>query len=225
MTPKDFIKETINRYHKARCPLYPHKRIFRGESRAIASEIEDLFARYLIACLPSKTKIFINQTITTGMGTERQRIKPDLIITRDGIITAILDLKMDLGYKRIEFLDYWKQRDKQILSLRGNEFSLFVKSGKYKTKTVLQFARDAKLLFVLVTDKNINPNLLAPVLKMKGKMPHSDLFILSQVTHPNQYEMSISDVLKEIKINEQEFDRVVEFITKTKKPNKSVRRT
>jgi hypothetical protein len=226
MTPRKFFKETVNLYHKARIPKYRHKRIFRGESSSIASETEDLFACYLIGCLPRETMIFINQTITTGTGEERLRIKPDLIITQNRIITAILDLKMDLGYKRNEFPDYWRQRDDLILSLRGKEFSLFIKSGAYRKKrAVLNFASDAKLLFVLVSDQNINPKLLTPVLEMKGKMPNSDLFILSHKIHPNQYEMSVDDVIRKIDIDEQEFVGVVNSICKIKKPHKSFQPT
>ncbi len=44
MTRQELIREIIARYHNARQPLYPHERVFRGESRAIASETEGVLS-------------------------------------------------------------------------------------------------------------------------------------------------------------------------------------
>jgi len=125
MTPHELIREIISLYHSARILLYPHERLFRGESRPIASQTEDLFARYLIDRLPNDVVIYVNQTITTVNNNGRIRIKPDLIVTRGQSITAILDLKMDLGYRRNEFPDFWLNADQLIPSLRNKTFSMW----------------------------------------------------------------------------------------------------
>lgn len=210
MNPREFVQEIIDRYHKAREPVLPHDRIFRGESRSIASETEDIFARYLIERLPGCV-IFINQTITTGTGAKRIRIKPDLVIVQQNTICAILDLKMDLGYSRKVFPEFWKTRDDQILDLRNKDFSLYQKKGAYREHLPpLRFLPSARLFFVLVSDQNIASSLLAPITLKKGKMRNSDLFILTRNLHPNTYEKSRKEAMAEIIVNESEFENLLE---------------
>ena len=48
MTPDRFLESVVEAYRRAREPIQSHDKISRGESRAIASETEDLFAYYLI---------------------------------------------------------------------------------------------------------------------------------------------------------------------------------
>ena len=208
MTPYDFLKETIEQYHKARLPMYPHDRIFRGESRCISSEIEDLFANYLINNLPKGIVIYINQIITTGSGASRQRLKPDLVITKDESILSILDLKMDLGYKRGGFADYWRERDAQVPRLHKQEFGLFEKLGSSKTRKFFRFSEHAKLFYIIISNQNIREELISPILRMRDSMEHSDLFVLSHDFHPNAYEMSVEEVLQKIVINTLDFERL-----------------
>ena len=82
-------------------------------------------------------EIYINQTITTGTGTNRVRLKPDLVVVQNKIIFALLDLKMDLGYKRDTIPEFWDSYDKYILNLRGEEFSLHRKEGENKERIFL----------------------------------------------------------------------------------------
>ena len=208
MTPNDFLKETIEQYHRARLPIYSHDRIFRGESRCISSEIEDLFAKYLIDNLSQDIAIYINQIITTGSGALRQRLKPDLVITKDDSILSILDLKMDLRYKRNSFANYWKDRDAQIPLLHKKEFSLFEKVSSSKTRRLLKFSENTKLFYVIISDQNIKEESLRPILEMREKMRHSDIFVLSHGLHPNVYEMTVDDVLRKIAINTLDFERL-----------------
>lgn len=79
MTEKNLIREIYSLYKQAGNSIYPHKRIFRGESRSISAEVEDLFAKYLIEQLPNDTKLFIDQTITSGSKSKRidVRINPN----------------------------------------------------------------------------------------------------------------------------------------------------
>jgi hypothetical protein len=205
VTPQELIREIISLYHGARNPLYPHERLFRGESRPIASQTEDLFARYLINRLPDDVVIYVNQTITTVSVNGRIRIKPDLTVTKGTSITAILDLKMDLGYRRKEFPDFWRNSDQLIPSLRNKTFSMFVKTGSTRRRQELTFGGDARLFYVLVSSGNINAQLLSAVLQLRGTMQFSDLVVLTEGVHPNTYGLTIDETLERITINEDSF--------------------
>lgn len=208
MTPYDFLKEIIELYHKSRLPIYPHTQIFRGESRCISSEVEDFFANYLVNKLPEDIIVYVNQIITSGSGSSRQRIKPDLLLTKDESILAIFDLKMDLGYKRSGFIDYWRERNAQIPLLHKQVFSLFEKLGSSKTKKSYKFSENAKLFYIIISDLNISEKDFCQILETKSSMEHTDIFVLSSDLHPNAYNVSVEEALKKIKINTTEFQRL-----------------
>lgn len=190
MLDKNLLKEIHSLYKAAHSPLYPHKRIFRGESRSISSAVEDLFAKYLIELLPSDITLYINQTITAGSLNTRIRVKPDIVVVRDEIIKAIIDLKMDLGYKRKEFPAFWDERDKLIPRMRGKQFSLFKTNANEKTKRSLEFSNNAKLYFVVISDQNITHKHLSVIKKRLGKKKYSETYFLLEGAHPNDIKTS-----------------------------------
>jgi hypothetical protein len=208
MEYEKLIQEIISLYHKARNSLYPHERIFRGESRSISSETEDLFAKYLIEFLPADIKLFINQTITTGSKEARLRVKPDIIVVRHNKIKTILDLKMDLGYKRNEFPKYWDERDALIPKMRRRLFSFFQKRGSDKSPQFLEFSEKAKLFFVIISDQNINPTQLSEVIKRQGKKRYSETYILTKGIHPNTYDISIAELMRKIEVDKESFEKL-----------------
>ena len=201
MTNEGLIKKIILLYTKARKSVFPHDRIARGESHSISSQTEDLLAYFLIQKLPSDTRIFINQTITSGSKEERIRVKPDIVIVRNKQIRAILDLKMDLGYMRNEFPVFWDERDALIPRMRNKEFSMFQKDGNKTIPLLLEFAERTKLFFVVVSDQNINSRKLSEVKNRQGKKQYSETFILTKEVHPNSYKYSANDLIYKIKIN------------------------
>jgi hypothetical protein len=187
--------------------------VFRGESRPIASETEDLFARYLIDRLPPGTVIYVNQTMTTVNRDVRLRVKPDLVIVKNGIISAILDLKMDLGYQRSAFPTYWIGRDQQLQCLHNQKVSMYVKTDTWPQRKELTFGDHARLFYVLVSDQNINSEQLGIVLNMRGTMQCSDLVVLTQGAHPNMYGVTIDEAFKRITINHHDFDCLEKALT------------
>jgi len=216
MTPRDFIAQVVHLYQEARRPLYPHPRISRGVSRAIASQAEDLLAFYLIDQLAPDTTILVNQTITPATGQPRQRIKPDLAIVKEGAIKAIVDLKMDLGWMRKEFLGYWREWEQRIPQLRSREFRLHRKDGASNARESLTFSSQARLFFVLVSDTNMKQAQLREIeAKRRKKSEYSNLLILSSRMHPNDpstFGMSVEEVLDRIRINDKEFERWVDAV-------------
>ena len=199
MTPDQFIESLVNAYREARVPVRRHPKLSRGESRAIASEAEDLFAYYLIGRLKNVDHIFINQTITSVSNGMRKRIKPDLVICHGEEIRVLVDLKMDLGYKRTEFSDSMKKVDKLIPKLRGQQFSLWKKVGEGRERLERIFSKRAKYVFVVVSDQNINKKQFTEIEKAASKFKNTSLFVLSRGMHPNVYGQSRDDTIAEMK--------------------------
>lgn len=199
MTPDQFIESLVKAYRAARVPVRRHPKLSRGESRAIASEAEDLFAYYLIGRLKNVDHIFINQTITSVSNGMRKRIKPDLVICRGEEIRVLVDLKMDLGYKRTEFSDSMKKVDKLIPKLRGQQFSLWKKVGEGRERLERIFSKRAKYVFVVVSDQNINKKQFTEIEKAASKFKNTSLFVLSRGMHPNVYGQSRDDTIAKMK--------------------------
>jgi hypothetical protein len=208
MTPHDFVREIITRYHAARLPLYPHDRVFRGGSRSVSSEAEDLLARYLVERLPADAWVYINQTIRPVTDGVSRCIKPDLVVTRGDTITAVLDLKMDLGYKRDTFAAFWRDRDDRVRQLRGQKVDLKLDEIGNLRGREYGFGAGARFLFILVSDRNISRRRLEAILAMREEMECSDLFVLTSREHPNVYGLSVDDALDRLTVNESEFARL-----------------
>lgn len=198
MLVTDLITEIHSLYKKSHISKYPHVRISRGEGRSVASEMEDLFAKYLIEELPGDVNLFINQIITYGSKGNRIRVKPDVMIVRNNEIKTIIDLKMDLGRKRSEFSSFWDERDSLIPQMRGKEFSYYKSSTSGKQKLISKLSSNAKLFFIVISNLNIDNHNLNDVISRIGKKNYSNLYFLFEGIHPNDYKSSIDQLLNQI---------------------------
>ena len=198
MAPKELIEEIRSLYENAHIPLYKHERIFRGESRPISSAMEDLFAKYLIEQIPSESLAFINQIITNGSCKNRIRVKPDIMIVRNNEIKALIDLKMDLGYKRNEFLDFWRKRDALLSKMRGKSFHFNKTDGYKKSDDNIYVSKTAMLYFIIISDQNINSKNLNSLKEKKDSMKNSKLYFLFEGIHPNDPDSSLEVLNKHI---------------------------
>ena len=123
MTPQyNLIKEIIDLYFNARIPTFEHKRIKRGESRGISSLVEDLFAKYLLGVVDKKYDILISPILSFDFKLEDKKknliMKPDICLASGCKAFAFFDLKMDLGYKRKEFVDNCKKNAEKIVTIQ-----------------------------------------------------------------------------------------------------------
>lgn len=215
MEVKILVEQIHNLYKEAKNSKYQHDRIFRGEGRSISSEMEDLFASFLIDKLPTNTSLFINQTITTGTKETRIRIKPDIVVVRDNTIKSIIDLKMDLGYKRNEFGEFWDARDSQMSELYNKVFSLNKKDKGVETKLELVFSKNAKLFFIVVSDKNINEAQLGEIKSRIGKKINSEVYFLFEGVHPNSTKTSIDELILNVAKTEKVISEFLFELNKT----------
>jgi hypothetical protein len=199
MTPEQFIESVVDAYRAARVPVQPHPKLSRGESRAIASETEDRFAYLLITRLRNVDHIFINQTMTSVANGVKERIKPDLVICRAGEIQMLIDLKMDLGYNRSGFPEFMKKVNSLVLKLRGQTFSIWEKIGEKSRRHEKTFSKNARYVFVVMTDQNINKKLFGEVEATASKLDNTAFFVLLRGIHPNVYGQSRDDTVAKVR--------------------------
>jgi hypothetical protein len=182
MAPEEFIGRVVEAYCKARAPLHQHPKLSRGESRSVASEVEDLLAYYLVLRVPAIDRVFINQLL---MRRGHPRLKPDLVICRQSQICALVDVKMDLGYKRDTFDSMLRQADAGMAGLRGQVVSLQVKDGIKRTRLELPLAHGAKYLFAVVSALNVKPSLFKEFEERAASLRNISLHVLTRRCHPN----------------------------------------
>jgi hypothetical protein len=106
MNEKQFIARVIESYQIARKPIYSNPKLSRGRSHSVASRVEDLFAFYLVNKI-NCDRIYIDQPISV-VGSKAQ-IYPDIVIVKNKKITALCDVKMDLGWKRNELFNFCRR--------------------------------------------------------------------------------------------------------------------
>jgi hypothetical protein len=201
MTPEDFVVALVKAYRKSREPIRPHEKLRRGESRSIASETEDLLAFYLVSQVPSIERIFINQPLTTKTG---QRIKPDLVICRRSQISAFLDVKMDLGYKRDNFDTTLLQIDARMAGLRGQVFSIRA-DGRDPEPIALSLGQNAKYSLVIISDRNVSPAVFKRFEECALPFSNIGFYVLTRRCHPNEQHWAKETIMSRIEICHQAF--------------------
>ncbi len=192
-----------------RIPLRKHPKVRRSESRSIASEVEDLLAFYLASRLPSLDQVFINQALIMA---GQPRFKPDLVLCRRSQIGALLDVKIDLGWKRDQFESTLRDTDARMKQLRGKVCSFLVKDGAESERMRLPVFRSAKYFFVVLSDRNITSALCGSFEKCALALRNTKLFVLTRGFHPNQPRFSKDAILARIKICQDAFEQMEQEI-------------
>lgn len=182
MTPDAFVHEVIEAYSRAHFPVRRHPKLLRGESRSVASETEDLLAFYLASSILSIDPIFINQPVTIQA---QPRFKPDLAICRGSQICALLDVKMDLGYKRDSFDSTLRQADDRIVQLRGQVCGFWARIAGRRERIEYRVSQHAKYLYVVVSDLNVSPGRFDEFVSCASSLCNTSLHVLTRDFHPN----------------------------------------
>jgi hypothetical protein len=209
MAPRDFIVKIVNVYQDARVSHYVDEKIRRGRSHSISSIAEDLLASYLIYADKEIDLIYIDQPVHVH-DTVKSFI-PDIVIVRNDIITAFLDLKMDLGYKREGLIDLC-EKDSNLLKLVRNK-SCTLNDGQTKIKRTFTISKSAIYDIVVISNKNIAKD------KFEQQINGSKLYekdvavhVLTEKEHPNTYGLTPEELLERIQINEPAFNKMLSRI-------------
>lgn len=192
MSNEQFIKEIISYYNANRSYSLDPKgyHIWRGVNHSISSKTEDLFARFVAKRLDRKDLEFIvDKTMSykyNGMARSKQ-FRPDLAIVKDGQIKVIVDLKMDMGYKRnFQETDSFKSDQKRFSAFhkRPNGLEVWYKDDKDK-KVDLTVSQKAINLVVAISSENIGATKRSTMKKAIAGKSWVNLYFLTQGEHPN----------------------------------------
>ncbi len=220
MNAMDFSRELVMAYRRAREPLKPHSRLARGENRSVASETEDLLAYFLAEKIEGINKIRINQPLTlpTTDPAKKRTIKPDLVfITKtEGKerIKLLLDLKMDLGYKRKKICTDIERAHMLCEEIRS-------KAARYrpekqetkKTQIAIDFDSKLEYGFVVISDQNISKDDLNNAHKRSNAFKNAPLFILISGLHPNSYSIESEELIQDCALRlEKSLKELVDFV-------------
>ena len=199
MTEKKFVAQIIRLYKKAKRPYFPDKHITRAEGRPIPSIIEDLLAKYLAEATRHKYEIIINKLLICNDIVFPNKIKTDLTFVQNGKIIAFVDVKTELGYKRKEFVQHSRVKDRLVLRLRGKQIF----------SSQLSISKNIRYHIVLISSKNIPIPLMAPIEKKFKRLKASTLYILTRTKHPNQRKLDVQQTMSAVSIEEREFRMLV----------------
>lgn len=111
----------------------------------------------------------------------------------------LIDLKMDLGYKRTQFSDSMKKVDELMLKIRGQRFRLRKKVGERRERLERTLAKNAKYVFVVISDQNVSKKQFIEIEKAASKLNNTALLVLLRGVHPNVYGQSRDDTIAKMK--------------------------
>lgn len=191
--------------------------IWRGVSHSISSRSEDLFALMVAQELNDKSLEFIvdktfSMKINDGSNIQ---FRPDLAIVKGKTLTHIIDLKMDMGYKRrYHESEAFSKESKKFNLLREKDFAS-ISYKRYGKRKELDVVKNIFSQIVVISERNEGKeqNRLDMIASI-NQLDWVEIYYLSGSVHPNTY---VESNLKNIKVNQPEFDRLFNDIRKNLK--------
>ncbi len=210
MSPEEYFRKIIELYHQSRDPKYYNPNIKRGRSSSISSELEDLTALFIALNNPNQCLYFTDQPMKFEGSTTKY---PDIVIqNNDGAIENLIDVKTDIGWNRDGMYSFCEEWEKRIESIKETETSF--KQGKDKSIKYGVFSKNLKYHVMVVSKINSGNKIENDYRKVKGELNNVCLYVLSDGVHPNNYEYSLSETIKNITIHSDEFERLFSYINK-----------
>lgn len=205
MNAREFIYKVIKLYHSARLPKFANDKIKRGRSHSISSNLEDLFALFLVGKIRCE-KIYVDQPISVS-GIKNTNY-PDISVVRNEKITSFCDVKSSLGWGRGEFFSLLQTHNNWIKHARGRNCKL--KDGITKEVIPYTISKTATYNVVMLTDTNINAELLnQQIVRAKVFLPSVEVFVLTSGAGLNEYGIGIQSLLRKLDIKTRVFEKLI----------------
>ncbi|MCK4787955.1 MAG: hypothetical protein KAV87_29650 [Desulfobacteraceae bacterium] len=208
MTPEQFMRKVAESYVSAREPMFYHPTIRRGRSHAISGLLEDLFAAFLAFNFTGHYELLVDQPITVN----RSTMYPDIILVKDNKVRDLVDVKTDLGWKRIEFVQLCKETDSKLAKIGRKEGT--VRDGVTKEQKVLKLLKQVRYHIVIISGQNIPKEQFRKNIDGVKKLKHIGVYVLSENQHPNVYGKSIDEIMEAMVVREDEFERLMANLTR-----------
>ena len=207
MSPKELLLKITEAYQDARRPYQVDARIRRGRSHSVSSITEDLFALYLVSNDKTIDFVYVDQPVT--FNSLKKIIYPDIVITRSGVVTALIDIKMDLGWNRNGLFDLCKKHHEVVKKIKCGECHLKDGMTKKGEKKIFTVSKDISYNVIIISNVNVSPLLLGSQLEQVRSLgPDVEVFILCDKGHPNSYDIEPNELIKKLGVNEAEFSRL-----------------
>ena len=160
MTNREFINTIIDYYVESReltCNFEKYN-IWRGVNHSVSSKAEDLFALFIAKKIDRlDIELIVDKTMSyrTPDGKSKQ-FRPDLAIVQNGILTHIIDLKMDMGYKRrYHETEKFKSEEVMYSLIRSQtNFPISYNQGPYIEPRFLAVSSNIKCQIVVISERN-----------------------------------------------------------------------
>lgn len=213
MEPRELMRKIVELYREARKPRFYHPKVKRGQSRSISGLSEDLFSYFLAVNLIEDYEFYTDQNITFNKSVTIKSIRPDVTIVQNNAVKDIIDLKMDLGWKRGDFGNFCLNLSDKVNAIRGKKGKVrpLNADGMSTTQKLLTFSDNLIFHIVLISKLNISELKLNEHLSFikNSKISNIKIYILSSEVHPNAYGKFVEDVVNSIKIHDDEFIRLL----------------
>ena len=203
----NFVLNVIKNYRLARTSKFPDKKISRGRSHSISSSVEDLFANFLIKNIGCD-KILIDQPLSIeGV---KKIIYPDITVIKNGHIVGFFDLKMDMGWNRDGLFELCKNNFDLVTLIGGRNCKL--KNGEDKKISNFSINKECFYNIVIVNDGNIKSGKLENQIDGISKfISRVNVFILTSGKHLNTYNITANELMKEIKVRYDSFNKILKL--------------
>lgn len=205
MKPKDLVSNIRQAYIKARNPIVDQSNIKRGTSRTISSITEDLVAEYVASKINKKFEVWVDPQIIVkdlknSSGKKSLLFRPDISIFNISSkkIVKIFDIKMDLGYKRNEFIDLAKKRKNQLKKIVNHTGSCSLRENER-----LYFDKNLLWDYIIISKGNMSKNQYEKIETYFNKNNLGALFSFVLNGHLNSYNYDYVPI-----INVRDFNKL-----------------
>lgn len=205
MKPEKFVRQVVGEYRKARKPVFKNKNIQRGRSHSVSSVLEDLFAYFLVKNSKDEIRVLIDQPVTVN----GKVFYPDISIIKNNVLTNIFDLKTDIGWGRESLPESQSHHIETIERIRNATGSY--KIGTIKEVRSIEVSKKITYDIVILNTCNSGKNLSKHIVSANKNSKYVNVFVLcgSEKYHTNQYNISKSELIKNLEINLGSFEAIL----------------
>ena len=199
MEDVELIKKIHAEYLKAKSSILQSDNVIRGTAHTISSLTEDIVAKYIADLTEVSRLIWIDPqitvpTLTNASGKRKLLFRPDLAIfnTKKNTIEMVFDIKMDLGYKRNEFVTQVTASTNRLEKIKSEKGFCNLNDKRVE----FTFTESLRWNYIVVSPGNISERKFAETIKAIRNDNLANIFILVNKGHLNvpqyNYEKNIN---------------------------------
>jgi hypothetical protein len=216
MKPEQFKEHFIQAKANAHTLKYGDGgyQIARGMAHSVAGWVEDAFALYVAEELSDRSnQYYVDKVVSykfEGMDKSKS-FKPDVLCLKQGennqlVATHMFDLKTDLGFNRMGFDDFIRNKQEFIQKIRGNPVWTSVQGQNGYEKIDFHISSAIQYTIVVVIDWNMDKGDLQGLVDLANQTDEVNMYILLQYVKTGQEN--------DIKVNKDAFELLNQLLKK-----------